>query len=76
VVVGNGFQEIKTNEKNGIPSRDTRTSQLYVCNVRWKRKLGLLSLIAAVKKMYISKKISVKISKQLLKAQQMMQEIS
>jgi hypothetical protein len=48
LVVANGCQEIRTPAKNDVPARDTRTSRVYMYNVRWTSKLGLLSLIAAV----------------------------
>jgi hypothetical protein len=47
-VVANGFQETRTPAKNVVPAIDTRTSQAYMCNVRWKNKLSFLSLILAV----------------------------
>jgi hypothetical protein len=47
-VVAKSFQEIRVPVKSDVPARDTRTSQVYVYNVRWTRKLILLSLIAAI----------------------------
>jgi hypothetical protein len=38
-VVANGFQEIRTPTNNDVPSRDTRTNQIYMYNVRWKSRL-------------------------------------
>jgi hypothetical protein len=49
LVVANSFQEIRTPAKNDVHSRDTRTSRLYMYNVRWRRKLGLISRMSAVK---------------------------
>ena len=48
LVVAEGFQEVRVPTKSDVPSRDTRTSQVYVYDVRWTSKLSLLSLIAAV----------------------------
>jgi hypothetical protein len=45
-VVAKGCQEIIVPLKSDVPARDTRTSQVYEYNVRWTRKLSLLSLIA------------------------------
>jgi hypothetical protein len=45
VVIANSFQEIRTLTKSDVPTRDTRTSRVYVYNVRWTRKLSLLSLM-------------------------------
>jgi hypothetical protein len=50
LVVAKSCQEIRVPAKSDVPSRDTRTSQIYAYNVRWMSKLGLLSLIAAVNK--------------------------
>jgi hypothetical protein len=49
-VVAKSFQEIRVPAKSDVPARDTRTSQVYMYNVRWTRKLSLLSLIAEVNK--------------------------
>jgi hypothetical protein len=48
LVVAKGFQEIRTPAKNDVPARDTKTCRVDMYNVRWTRKLGLLSLISAV----------------------------
>jgi hypothetical protein len=47
-VITNSCQEIRTPMKSDIHARDTRTSRVYMYNVKWTSKLGLLSLIAAV----------------------------
>jgi hypothetical protein len=47
-VVAKSCQETKVPVKSDVPARDTRTSQVYVYNVRWTSKLSLLSLIAAI----------------------------
>jgi hypothetical protein len=39
------FQEIRVPVKSDVPPQDTRTSQVYAYNVRWKRKLIFLALI-------------------------------
>jgi hypothetical protein len=49
LVVVNGFQEIRTPTKSDVPARDARKIQVYMYNVRWNRKLGLLSVIEIVK---------------------------
>jgi hypothetical protein len=41
LVVANGFQEIRTPVKSDVPARDTRTSRVYMYNVRWTSKLRL-----------------------------------
>jgi hypothetical protein len=49
-VVAKGFQEVIVPVKSDVPARDTRKIQVYAYDVRWKSKLRLLSLIAAVNK--------------------------
>jgi hypothetical protein len=68
-VVAKSCQEIRVPVKSDVPARDTRTSQIYVYNVRWTSKLSLLSLIAAVNKsIYQQQKDSKSCKIKLLKA--------
>jgi hypothetical protein len=39
LVVAKGFQGVRTPAKNDVPTRDTRTSRVFMYNVRWMRKL-------------------------------------
>jgi hypothetical protein len=59
-VVSKGFQEVRIPMKSDVPSRDIRTSKVYVYNVRWKRKLILFSPIVAIKNDVYQQKIIMK----------------
>jgi hypothetical protein len=68
-VVAKSCQEVRVPVKSDVPSRNTRISQVYVYNLRWKSKLSLLSLIAVVNKsIYQQQKDSKSRKIKLLKA--------